>query len=215
MLEQSKRVGKEVSIFYPKTNDGMEENLTRNLPLGISRNFLVPDESVVAGPFTITAKSHTVPFHLVWTVKSNTGSIIHIADGALNKDESRREVDPVWRELKPLHADFLFLTSGGHSDRIITKEGVRKIVGPGVVTAVEAAKVVQSISPKNVGLIGIYNHSIWKNRVEYVPPTSQIEEEFEWAHTWLSQTIKSFRLRPGVTFLIGEEDTDKRIGILL
>jgi hypothetical protein len=119
-----------------------------------------------------------------------------------------RRIDDTWIELQGLKPSILFISSGGHSQLQKNKEGERVVVEAGIFTAVEAAKVTRLINPTAVALIGMYNHSIWKNRVEYIRQSSQVEEEFLWALTYLDPNIKKLFINPGFSIGLSEKDLE-------
>ncbi len=155
------------------------------------------------GNFHITAIEHTVKNHLAWYVVSSSGSVLHITDAKLNRDSKKREIDEVWKSFENLNPNLLLISAGGNSNRR-EKEGKRYILEASCLTPVEGANITKLINPKVVSLIGIYNHSIWKNRTEFIPPTSFSEDAFHWATSWLSPEIKCVFMKPGHTFGIGD-----------
>lgn len=155
------------------------------------------------GTFSVRARTQTVPNHLAWEVSTPLGSVLHIADPIFNKENSERIMDAVWESFRDLQPSALFINAGGNSLRR-EKDGVRQVLESCSVSPVEAAQIVARIRPQTVSLIGCYNHSIWKNRQEYIPPAGQIEEEFYWALSWLAPEVKFVPMKPGHTFGIGE-----------
>lgn len=204
LSQNSLSQGKEIRLYHPKANAETEQNLARNMIKGVKREGLEPNDKRKIGPFTIEAKRHTVPFHTAWLVTSTTGSVLHIADARLNRDEKIRVPDEAWEELRGLAPSVLFLSTGGHSLQRTGKDGTRTILEGGIFSPVEAAQVTKIISPRSVAGIGFYNHSIWKNRVEYILPAGLTEEQFRWAISWLAPEIRNVRLTPGFSFGIGE-----------
>ncbi len=155
-------------------------------------------ESEKVGPFLIQGLMHTVPRHIAWSVSTGQGSILHIADPMFNRDNAIRKLDPLWDEFR-LSPDIVFINAGGNSLRY-EKDGQRFIMESAAVSPVEAAQIVAHIAPRAASLIGCYNHSMWKNHSEYIPPAPQIEEEFYWALSWLAPTVKFIPLKPGHSF---------------
>jgi L-ascorbate metabolism protein UlaG (beta-lactamase superfamily) len=155
------------------------------------------------GPFSIRGMTHTVPKHTAWFVSTGEASMLHIADPVLNRDNAVRLRDTVWDRFSKLAPDVLFISAGGNSFRR-EKDGKRSIVESATLSPVEAAKVTARIHPRAVSLIGCYNHSVWRNRQEYIPPSHQIEDEFYWALSWLAPSVKFVPLKPGHTFGIGD-----------
>jgi|GEM_PF-2860775 len=205
LCENSTAKGKTVHLFSPEPSEEAERNLLERVPSAVIRKGIRSDEPFTIGPFIIEAKGHTNPYHQSWFVKTKTGSLLHIGDGRLHNNRSIRTPDPVWLRLKGLRPSILLLSMGGNSLRI-EKDGARQILEASTLTPIEAALITQLVGPKVVGGIGFYNHSMWKNRNEYIYPASQNEEVFEWAVSWLSPETKNVRLRPGYTFAIGTAD---------
>ena len=201
---------KEIIIGYPTPNEQMENALSERIPKGVIKKPMAHGVSITVGPFTIESKQHTVPFHNAWYIRSQKGSVLHLADGAINKDIFNRKVDNAWMALEKIKPDILFISSGGHSARETNKDGTRTIREAGIFTAVEAAKVTRIIEPKAVALIGCYNHSIWKNRHEYIRQASQVLEEFDWAISYLNSDIKHLYIKPGNIFAINEPSYIKK-----
>ena len=204
LCENSLSKGKKITIFYPNPNAVMEENIRAKLPAGVERTAAEAGNTFSIGPFVIEAKQHTVPYHLAWHIASPSGSVLHIADAKFNKDHFVRRPDPTWEKLKDFAPSFIIMSAGGHSQRVENSNG-RSIKPAGIFTPMEAAEIVQMIAPKAVSLMGIYNHSIWKNRYEYIQPAALCEEEFQWAVSWLAPHTKHIRLTPGFTLGIGEK----------
>lgn len=153
--------------------------------------------------FSVRARTQTVPNHLAWEISTSLGSVLHIADPTLNKKNSQRVMDEIWESFRNLQPSALFINAGGNSLRR-EKDGVRQVIESCSVSPVEAAHIVALIRPQTVSLIGCYNHSVWKNRQEYIPPAGQIEEEFYWALSWLAPDVRFVPMKPGHTFGIGE-----------
>ncbi len=204
LCENSLAKGKKIKICYPAPNAVMEENIRAKLPGDVEKIAAKPGDTFSVGPFSIEAKEHTVPYHTAWHITSASGSVLHIADGRSNKDPFFRKPDPIWERLKGLSPSFLFLSAGGHSQRV-EKDNERIIMPAGIFTPTEAAEIAKIVNPKIASLIGIYNHSIWKNRYEHIQPAPFCEEEFQWAVSWLSPRTRHVRLIPGMTLGIGEE----------
>lgn len=204
LCENSLSKGKKIKIFFPTPSATMEENIRAKVPGDVEKVGVSPGDTFSIGPFSITAKEHTVPYHTAWHVASPSGSLLHIADGRLNKDNFLRRPDPVWENLHGISPSFLFLSAGGHSERA-EKNNEHLIIPAGIFTPVEAAEIVKIVTPKAASLVGIYNHSIWKNRHEYIQPAPFCEDEFQWAASWLSPQTRHVRLTPGMTLGIGED----------
>jgi L-ascorbate metabolism protein UlaG (beta-lactamase superfamily) len=204
ICDNSLALGRTMQLLYPSPNEAMEATLSERVPKGIARKGVTPNEKFKIGPFSIQSLEHTVPFHTAWHVSSTTGSVLHIADGRLNKDRFSRKPDAAWENIKGLSPSLFLLSIGGHSQRVTEKDGKRSINEAGIFTAVEGAQITQLVNPKAAAAIGIYNHSIWKNRLEYIRSTPQSEEEFQWALSWLTPGTKNLHLVPGCTIGIGD-----------
>ncbi len=205
LCKNSVDVGKKPVLMYATPTKETETSLHSHVSPHIQRHGMELEESVSIGPFTIVAKDHTEEFHRTWYVFSKTGSVLHIGDGRLNREKKIRGFDLAWEKLRGLKPSFLFLSAGGHAVRITKKDGARALHDACILTPVEAVKVAKIIDPRAVAPIGFYNHSIWKNRTEYIRPSTQIEEEFEWGASWLIPHIRQARLVPGYTLGIGEK----------
>lgn len=154
-------------------------------------------------PFAIRGLSHTVPRHMAWYVKSQTGSLLHIADARINGDHMSHHIGKEWEQFEGLRPDLLCINAGGNSVR--REENSKRVIKENLaVSAVEAARLVEIIQPKAVCLIGCYNWSIWKNRAEYFRPAPLIEEELYWALSWLTPDVKFLTLKPGNTIGAGD-----------
>lgn len=160
-------------------------------------------ESFVVGPFTISALSHTVQGHLAWSIKSKTGHLLHIADGAANTDFDVNALHQVWDKFDDIKPDLVCMSAGRNSLRI-EKEGQKEILESGCFSPIQAARLIKKIKPKAVSPIGNHNHSFKKNRLEFIPDTYLNEEEMRWALSWLSSETKFIPVRPGHTFSLGE-----------
>lgn len=155
------------------------------------------------GPFTITALSHTVPMHLAWHVSTDSGSILHIADARINTKSSEKNLDPLWDTFVPLMPHIVFISASGNSSRY-QKEGGRGIKESLTMSPIEGGKIIQLLKPEIATLIGCYNHSIWKNRNEYIMPAAIAEDQMYWAVSWLAPDTKCVFAKPGHTYGIGD-----------
>lgn len=160
------------------------------------------------GPFFIKCLSHTVPNHLSWIVESLTGNIVHIADSRMHPKADLLEFDAVWEEYCGLDFDIMFV-SAAKSSLIRKGENSRDIIENAGFSPTQGAKLVQKLKPKMACLIGLYNHSIWKNWTEYRQEAHESEKEFLWALDWLAPEVKFVSLRPGHTFCIGQNTPSK------
>lgn len=165
---------------------------------------LTDQNTLQIGPFTITALSHTVPMHLAWHVSTHSGSIMHIADARINTRSSERHVDPLWDKFVPFRPHIAFISASGNSSRF-QKEGVPTIRESLTMSPIEGAKIFQLLKPQVGTLIGCYNHSIWKNRNEYIMPAAVAEEQLYWAASWLAPEMKCIFAKPGHTYGIGDK----------
>lgn len=215
LSQQSLNLGKKIMILHPRIELQKDFGIGSKVIAGVGRKGLIPGEEITIGPFIIEALEHTVPDHNAWYIKSATGSLVHIADGRMNRDQESRKMDVVWSKLKDLSPTYLFLSSGSHSNKIVLQDGTKDIFEAGVFTPVEAVKVVATINPRITSLIGIYNHSIWRGRQEYILPAHLIEDEFEWAMWLVYPKTRFIRLRPGITLGVNEPDRQKECHIYL
>jgi L-ascorbate metabolism protein UlaG (beta-lactamase superfamily) len=204
LCQNSLAHGKQVILVHAETGEREEKVLRERVIQGVDRRSVKAGDTFTVGPFTIEAKQHTAPVHQAWHVRSKTGSVVHIGDGMLNRDPFSRKLDDAWTALKNLSPSILFLSTGGHNVRVREKNGDPDILAAGIFSPVEAAKVAQVIAPRAVAPFGFYNHSIWKNRLEYINSAPQTEEEFQWAISWLAPRMKNIRLIPGQEFGIGD-----------
>ena len=116
--------------------------------------------------------------------------------------ERSLELHEVWKTYSKLEPDILFLSAGRSSLRIQQRKEQRIIEHAGI-SPIQGALVTSLIRPKIVGLMGIHNHSIWKNFTEYRAEATATESKFSWALDWLAPGIKQILLRPGHTFSLG------------
>lgn len=196
--------GKPVQIAFPDGGAGNAKIIQsfeqfENIQLTPCKD----QQSLRVGAFTLTALSHTVPNHLAWHITTSSGSFLHIADARLNTDQRKREIDPVWQKFNNLRPHLAVLSAAGNSLQI-QGEGVKDIGEAMTLTPIEGAKIIQLINPKAASLIGCYNHSIWKNRIEYIRPAPLVEDEFYWALSWLAPQVKCIFMKPGYAFGFGD-----------
>ena len=163
---------------------------------------------------TIEALSHTILSHTAWLISSEKSRILHIADSRLNKDKKLREPDSVWKKFTDLRPDILFINAGGNILRQDSAEG-RFLEESSGLSPAEAAQITALIKPRVVSIIGCYNHSIWRNRREFIRSAPQIEEEFYWALSWLLPNTKFIPARPSHTYGIGDESFAGKVDTLL
>lgn len=196
---------KNMSILHPyieTVNDKVRE-VFKVFPQVTTKSMQGGDEHTLEGT-RVTAMNHTVAGHVAWSIVSPTGSVLHIADPSFNENHSLRKIGGAWSKFKDLKPDVLFINTGGNSLRRETKNG-RSIVDAAGLTPGEAAEVVALIKPRAVSIIGCYNHSIWRNRQEYIRPAPIIEDEFYWAVSWLMPEIKCIFAKPGHKYGLHDE----------
>jgi L-ascorbate metabolism protein UlaG (beta-lactamase superfamily) len=202
--------GKALQICGSELAPARIEQLLENLGQARSnveyRSF--PASNVMTlGSLRIEGYRHTSPGHIAWRVVGETGSVIHVADPVINRNAYDRRTDAAWLQFQDLRPDLLFIASGGHSKKIL-REGIPQIGESRTATPMEAARLAAMIKPKVSSVIGLQNHSIWKNRDEYVWPTWLVEDQFEWALDHLLPEASVVRLRPGLTFEITRATPD-------
>lgn len=163
--------------------------------------FIFPqsDKDFSFGEIKVKAISHTQKNHFAYLVSYADTSVLHIADARMSSTYSST-FDSVWDKFYGLKPSFLFLSAASHSERIISLSNERDILENSTFSPVQAAKLTRKIFPKRVGLIGMYNFSIWTNRLEHSLPGSISEEAFYWALSYLAPGIEHRILRPGNTF---------------
>lgn len=159
-------------------------------------------DSFSVGSFQITALTHTVPEHTAWLVESEGNSVLHVADARANRDLNLRNLDEAWNEFSDLKPDLFFTGAAGNSKRV-ENDGVRSVQESLALSPVEASKLTQLVNPKVVSLIGCYNHSVFKGKIEYIAYAPAVEEEFAWASSWLAPSSKFVPARPGHVYTIG------------
>jgi hypothetical protein len=164
------------------------------------------------GDLTIEGFEHTSKHHVGWKIKGNSGSVLHITDAMINRNSIDRRLDPLWSALKDSNPDFLFIGSGGHCTRRV-RDGVVRLFEDSTLSPFEAARLAALIRPRAVAVIGFYNHSMWKNRLEYVLPASVVEDQFQWAMHQLLPEASVVALRPGNEFEISKKSSTGRTEI--
>jgi L-ascorbate metabolism protein UlaG (beta-lactamase superfamily) len=156
------------------------------------------------GSLQVTALSHTNKNHLAWLIEGKDGKVLHLTDAFLSKDPTQI-IDPVWQKFYGLKPDLAFIAAGRNSLRTKKAEFTeRDIHESNTLSPIQAAKLAALIEPQTVALIGMYNHSVWKGRVEFIPNAALTEEEFYWALSWLCPSARFVRMFPGHTFTRGE-----------
>ena len=202
---------KKINILHPHTETVNEKarEVFKIFPQ-VTTNPMQSGDGHTLEDMRITALSHTVNGHTAWHITSPNGSILHIADPGFNENHSIRKISESWSKFKDLRPDVLFINTGGNSLRRETQNG-RSIIDSSSLSPAEAAQVVAFIRPKAVSIIGCYNHSIWRDREEYIRPASVIEDEFYWAVSWLAPETKCVFLKPGHTFGLREESLSVKV----
>lgn len=208
--------GHEITLFFPKCK---ESEIVKER-MGIYKNLscveLDDEGSFSKGTLKMTAFAHTAPEHLAWFIEGKTGKILHIADARVNMNYNTSESDKIWKKFENLGVDILFLSAGRNS-RQVKSEKIedREIYEATGLSPIQGAKLVKLIKPRAVSLIGMYNHSIWRNRLEFIPSSAQTEEEFAWANSWLNPESKFVRVFPGHTFGLQEEALASKVDTYL
>lgn len=162
-------------------------------------------ESFKVGPFTLTPYLHTLPDHLAWLVESATGRVLHLADSRIHTRIGVSDLDPVW-DAFPEGVDLL-LMSAGRNSLARSIEGQRRLLENTTFSPLQAARLAEKLRPRALASMGNQNHSVWKNRQEFIPEAAGTEEELRWALGWLLPDTKFITIRPGHTFDI---DSGKR-----
>ncbi len=195
---------REVTIICPllseKKLQGIKKTLGDTLYKRINFIFISGEETVTVKRFTIRALTHSLKDHYAYMITTPETSVLHIADAATSKNFNACQFDSFWEKFHNLSPEYLFISAAGHSMRIISYKGERNIVENTTLTPVQAAKITTKINPRHVGVVGIYNFSIWDSGVEYSHSAETVEHEFYWAITYLHPGIKVLNLRPGDTF---------------
>jgi len=165
--------------------------------------FIEKDEEITIGSLHIKAMVHlTTPItHVMFFIKLGDVSIMHIVDAHANDEDDVLMDAPFskkWNRTNNLEPDFLFIGAAGHLKKII-RNGTRLITG-GSLTPLQAAQLTSRIMPKNVGIIGIYNHSVWDERSELKLSIGEAESQFYWCVSYLTPSVTVRKLLPGDTF---------------
>lgn len=158
--------------------------------------FVVEDVTLTFGQTTVRVLTHTKPNHVGYFVASSAGSIFHLSDPHASNSNSLL-FDPMWEKFNGLNPDYAFISCAGHAQRRILKTGTRIIMENQTFSPTQAAKFAVKIGAKNAGAVGIFNYSLWTDRVEFTPSSEEIEREFHWALSFLSPSIQILTLRPG------------------
>jgi hypothetical protein len=170
----------------------------------ITFHFISKDTDLTIKGVTISCFTHSHPEHFAFLVKTKRTSVLQMADISINATRDSLDFAPFWEKFYGLSPEFLFITSAGHNTRQINKYGERSIVENITLTPTQAAKATCKIKPKHVGIVGVYNFSVWDNRIEYARTYEAAESEFYWAMSFLAPAIQVHQLRPGDFFLSGK-----------
>lgn len=201
LVSQSEKV----TLGFPSTEEGVTEKIRGLFSswTGVGINPFKNSDSKSIGPFSVTGLFHTLDDHMAWLVKTETGSLLHLTDARINRDRMSKRMGDEWKPFENLRPDLLCISAGGNS-LARKNEDKRYIIENSVLSAVEAARLVNHIKPKAVCLIGCYNWSIWRNRSEYIRPASVTEDELYWGISWLSPEVKFLTIRPSTSIGIGD-----------
>ena len=196
--------------LHPKSLEKFRQDTDRFILDNISFKFTDPDKDTnfdILG-IKIKAFNHTQKYHNGYIVETQHSKVMHVVDAAANQDKNRLDLSNVWDKLDNLDPDFLFIGAAGHSTRDISlpKKSIRENA---TLSAVQAANLTLKVRAKNVGIIGIYNSSIWNGRVEYVRPVGEVEHNMYWAINFLDPNIKFHTLKPNDIFEVSKNYTRK------
>lgn len=154
---------------------------------------------------SIEALGHTTNEHLAYMIRSKEKSFLHLADSIVSKVWHDRRLDLLWQKFKNMNPDLLAITVSSTAYRGKTKDGISYIRENGFMSPVEAAQLTNLINPKNVTVMGIYNFSVWKNRVEFGYSCYEVEAFFRWSIQHLRPDIAVHMVRPGYRFLLNQD----------
>lgn len=197
--EMLQRLDKVTIICPPLDEAGINMNKKR---LGeylfnkIEFIFILEDQEIKVGPYTIFAFQHTKRRHVGFMVSTPDVKIVHITDARANKDTTRNSLDDLWFKLQDSHPDFMFISASRHFRKDI--QGlVRSIVPDETFTAIQATELATIIKPKSISLIGKGNFSIWDS---YVESSLQLEiayKELMWCIAFLYPAASVRMISPG------------------
>ncbi len=163
--------------------------------------FIDRQQVVTVNNFRIEAFPHQKYIeHLMFHISLEKTSIFHVVDARANPENDTIKFSDSWDFCKDLSPDFLFVGAAAHLVRIAEENGTRSVLESFSMTPVQAAKLCVMMKAKNVGIIGIYNHSIWDDRVEMGLSVGEAESQFYWAMSFLAPSINVHQLRPGQLF---------------
>lgn len=193
-----------VHIVCPPLDDNklrrLEEMLGPKVYENIQFHFITQDSQLELQGITIKCLTHSHPNHLAFFVTTNKLKVLHIADAAASADSTSLKFDPFWEKFYNLKPDYFFVGAAGHSVRQINSKGERAIKENTTLTPVQAAKLTCKVDAKHVGIIGVYNFSVWDSRIEYSRSYEAAESEFYWAMSFLAPSVQVHQFRPGDIF---------------
>lgn len=181
----------------------IERALGSDLFNKITFHFVTQDTTLKIKGLEVRCLTHSHAEHFAYFVKTESVSVLHIADAAASKNSTSLMFDDFWKKFYGLEPDFFFVSAGGHSLRRVGDKGSRVILENTTLTPVQAAKLTVNVGARNVGLVGVYNFSAWDNRVEYSRTYEAAESELYWAMSFLSPATRVYQFRPGDTFYPG------------
>lgn len=206
LIAQNKGKKKTV-IGIPEQAPGMLARIEKNLGSVADRavvQMFKPRDELQVGTLTIRAFGSSAHDHLGWWVKSKSGSVMHLADSSFTQNYALGSRAECWDELAQTQPDLLFLSCGGTSTKRVKPDGKRYIVEHSIMSPVQAAYLTQFIGPKFACPMGFYNYSIWYNRAETTLPSHFVEDQFQWAVSFLAPETRVAILRPGMQFNIAK-----------
>ncbi len=201
-------------LGFPQISDENKKKIQENLGeegqnvelVGLENN-----QQVTIGTLKITALTHVTRYHLAFLIEGEHGRILHLTDAKMNRFDSDKRPDVLWSPYQNLSPDMLFIASGSHTSRF-HKDEAPLLALEQTLTPLEAARLTTWINPKVACIFGLFNQSIWKNRLEYVLPTHVVEEQFDWALRHMGPHIRCLPVRPGFMF---EVESGKKINLNL
>lgn len=173
------------------------ENVMGSSTFGnITFHFITEDTTLTLRDVEIRVLTHIKKDHLAYLVKTKAGSVFHLSDPIASISNSLN-FDPAWDKFNGLNPDFAFMSCAGHASRNVLDSGERVIRENGTFSPTQAAKFSVKIGAKRAGAVGIFNHSVWTDRIEFSRSASESEREFQWALSFLSPATRVLTLRPG------------------
>ncbi len=176
------------------------------------REFAATEEWTI-GDLKIRAMTHTRAYHLAWYIQHPGGNILHIADANTNRRPYDSRLDPLWLSFADLDISHLFVSTGRHFTA--GEHQGRPYIVEGTMDPTAVAYLAHILQPRCLSLIGMYNFSVWKNRVEYILPVGQSEEQTVWSLQKLSPHIRFVHLLPGKEFRYSRAGEVSRIEEIL